>query len=78
MTISWSIVTVSLDYPDIRGVITQGGVIVTTSVVLNIAHDLLDSDSTRTRRRSMQSVLQRSITSAEGLMLSRGCSDMEA
>ena len=31
MTISWSIVIVSLDYPDLRGVIRQGGGIVTTA-----------------------------------------------
>jgi hypothetical protein len=30
MTISWSIVTVSLDYSELRAVITQGGGIVTT------------------------------------------------
>jgi hypothetical protein len=35
-------------------------------------------NSTRTQRRSMQSVLQRSIASAQRLMLSRGCSEMEA
>jgi hypothetical protein len=39
---------------------------------------LLDFDSTRTQRRSMQSVIQKSVTSAEGLMLSRGCLEMEA
>ena len=33
MAMSWSMVTVSLDYSDIRGVITQGGGIVTTTAV---------------------------------------------